>query len=204
MKDGVAKGFVDLIRNRPAGGFGVILGDCPWQFETYSDTRQTKAVPYDVQSLADLQAMPVEALAARNSALFAWALPEMLPQALDTIKTWGFEFKTCAPWAKQSSTGKKWAFGKGYIMRNAAELLIVATRGKPRVQSHAIRNLIVAPVRENSRKPDEIYAICEKLYAGPYCEIFARQRRPGWTSWGNQVDLFNSEIQGGTDAQSPA
>ena len=72
------------------------------------------------------------------------------------------------------------------------EFYLVGTIGKPRVRSRSIRNLIAAPVREHSRKPDQLHADLEALYAGPYAELFARQRRPGWDAWGNDVDRFTS------------
>jgi N6-adenosine-specific RNA methylase IME4 len=55
------------------------------------------------------------------------------------------------------------------------------------VLSHGERNLVVAPVREHSRKPDELYGVMERLYAGPYLELFARHPRAGWTGWGDQL-----------------
>lgn len=93
-------------------------------------------------------------------------------------------------WAKQSSTGQKWAFGPGYVYRSALEPYIVGTRGKPKVRSHSVRNLIVAPTREHSRKPDQMHADVEAIYDGPRAELFSRQRRPGWDAWGNDVERF--------------
>jgi N6-adenosine-specific RNA methylase IME4 len=58
--------------------------------------------------------------------------------------------------------------------------------------SAGVRELIVAPVREHSRKPDETYQRIEQFCAGPYVELFARQRRPNWDSWGDQVGKFNA------------
>jgi N6-adenosine-specific RNA methylase IME4 len=80
----------------------------------------------------------------------------------------------------------------GEAVLSAAEFDLVGTIGKPRVRSRSIRNLIAAPVREHSRKPDQLHADLEALYAGPYAELFARQRRPGWDAWGNDVDRFTS------------
>jgi N6-adenosine-specific RNA methylase IME4 len=114
----------------------------------------------------------------------------MLPDALRLMQAWGFAFKSAGAWAKQSSSGEKWAFGTGYCFRSAAEFFLLGAIGKPRVLSRSIRNLIVAPVREHSRKPDDLHRAAEALYAGPYCELFAREGRPGWDVWGNQIDRF--------------
>jgi N6-adenosine-specific RNA methylase IME4 len=84
--------------------------------------------------------------------------------------------------------------GAGYIFRSAAEFLICATRGEPAWKreegSRSIRNLIYAPVREHSRKPDAQYAMAEALSAGPYVELFSRTSRPGWDHFGDQAEAF--------------
>jgi N6-adenosine-specific RNA methylase IME4 len=64
-------------------------------------------------------------------------------------------------------------------------------RGKPKRIARDVRELVIAPRREHSRKPDEVAAGTERLVAGPYLELFARETRPGWTSWGNEVTKFD-------------
>ena len=73
----------------------------------------------------------------------------------------------------------------------ASEQCLLATRGKPRRLSRSVAQLIVAPRREHSRKPDETRARIECLIAGPYVELFARDTRPGWDSWGTEAGLFD-------------
>ncbi len=119
-----------------------------------------------------------------------WATWPMINEALDLMKAWGFTYKTGGSWAKQSSTGKKWAFGTGYVLRSANEPFLLGTIGRPAYKSASVRNLIVAPVREHSRKPDDMHHMVEQLVDGPYLELFARQTRPGWTVWGNEIDKY--------------
>lgn len=183
--------------------YQVILADPPWRFDNWSEKGEAKNPNqhYACMSIADIAALPVNHLAAQDCALIMWATSPLLDQQLEIVRAWGFEYKSCGAWAKQSPTGKSWAFGGGYILRSAAEFYIVATRGAPKRLSRSVRNLIVAPVREHSRKPDQMHRDIEALYAGPYCELFSRQRRPGWASWGNQVDRFD---QPAGDPASPA
>ena len=54
-----------------------------------------------------------------------------------------------------------------------------------------IKQAIIEPRREHSRKPDGIHERIERLVAGPYCELFARQSRPGWDTWGNEATKFD-------------
>ncbi len=119
----------------------------------------------------------------------------MLPEALDTLRAWGFAFKSAGAWAKQSSTGAAWHFGTGYRYRSAVEFWLLGTIGRPRQKSRSVRNLIVAPVREHSRKPERMRADIEAMFHGPYLELFAREAAPGWLNWGNEVDKFIAATQ---------
>lgn len=172
-----------------------ILADPPWRFLNRSAKGEKKnpVAHYPCMTIDQLAQLPVARLAAPDCALVTWATAPLLDRSIELVKTWGFTFKSAGAWAKQSSTGQRWAFGPGYVYRSAVEFFIVATIGKPRVRSHSVRNLIVAPTREHSRKPDAMHADVEALYAGPYAELFARQRRPGWDAWGNEVEKFGDD-----------
>jgi N6-adenosine-specific RNA methylase IME4 len=97
-----------------------------------------------------------------------------------------------ALWAKQSRAGEKWAFGTGHVLRSAAEFFLIGTFGRPPVLSHGERNLVVAPVREHSRKPDVLHDVMLRLYGGPGAELFAREAREGWEAWGNELGRFDA------------
>ncbi len=173
------------------------MADPPWYFANYSAAGEIKnpVSHYDCMSLSEIMAMPVHELAdPAGSACIMWATAPMLPHAIETLRAWGYEFKSAGAWAKQSSTGLKWAFGTGYCFRSAAEFFLLGTRGKVEQRSRSVRNLIVAPVREHSRKPVVMREMCEQLWAGPYIELFAREAAPGWLAWGNQVDKFEPKL----------
>lgn len=115
----------------------------------------------------------------------------------------GFNYKTVAfTWAKQTKDAKGWSIGLGYWTRCNPEQCLLFTRGNPRRRSASVRQLVVAPRREHSRKPDEIYDRIETLIDGPYVELFARQRREGWSSWGNQLDVRTSIASTGRNGRS--
>lgn len=181
---------------RPHGGFRAIYADPAWRFEAWSEAGEGKAPQqhYQCEGLEVMKAMRVAPLAATNSALFLWATFPMLPEALELLAAWGFTYKTGGAWGKQSSTGRALAFGTGYIFRSAAELLLVGTRGEPKWLSKSERNLWLAPIREHSRKPDEIIPMIERMTPGPRLELFARQRRPNWVSAGNELDKFPADV----------
>lgn len=198
----------EFLALRTTGGFGCIYADPPWRFENYSakGERKNPNQHYDCVTTDDLEEFPVRLLAAKDCWLWMWATFPMLPQALRVMDQWGFEYRAGAAWAKQSklSAGMdlddpdaKLAFGPGYIFRSAAELLLVGARGKPKLfkrdGSRSIRNLIVEPVREHSRKPDSVYDMIELRVPGPYVEIFSRSSRAGWASWGNETGKFDAD-----------
>ncbi|WP_371431361.1 MT-A70 family methyltransferase [Novosphingobium sp.] len=176
-------------------GYGALLVDPPWRFSNYSTKGEAKnpVAHYECMTLADLRAMPVGQLAAPDCAMLMWATAPLLPEAVALMAAWGFTFKSAGAWAKQSSTGQKWAFGTGYCFRSAAEFFLLGTIGKPRIKSRSVRNLIVAPVREHSRKPDDQYEMVEQLFDGPYAEVFSRANRAGWDSFGDEAGKFDTE-----------
>jgi N6-adenosine-specific RNA methylase IME4 len=126
---------------------------------------------------------------------------------LRTVEAWGFEYKTCGfCWIKADATQIEMFDEEvtadmllGYWTRSNSEVCLLATRGSPKRLAADVRQAIIAPKREHSRKPDGIHERIERLVAGPYIELFARQRRPGWDVWGNEVDKFSGVYDGQDD-----
>lgn len=179
----------------PRQHYGVILADPPWSFTTFSAKGLKKSAQehYGCMSLEAIKALPVRDLAdPAGCALFMWTTAPFLRVAFDVLEAWGFRYSTAGTWAKQTSAGRGWAFGTGYVYRGAMEPWLVGLIGKPKRQSRGVRNLIAAPTREHSRKPDQMRVDVEALFPGPYLELFARERAPGWDAWGNQVDRFTA------------
>ena len=146
-------------------------------------------MPYPMMRTRDICALPVETIAASDSVLFLWAVHSHLPEALEVIRAWGFTYKTAAfTWVKRTPKDTGYFLGRGYWTHSNVELCLLATRGHPQRIGTGVRSLIVTPIREHSRKPDEvrerIVRICGDV---PRAELFARQKSPGWSTWGNEV-----------------
>jgi N6-adenosine-specific RNA methylase IME4 len=193
-KDDVESRFAGLPRNH----FHVVLVDPPWHFRTWSRNGRDRSADqhYQTMQLVDLAALPVADLVATDSVLLLWATWPLLPEALALIQAWGFKYKTCAfawmkadPYRLFADDATPFA-GLGYWTRANTEPCLLATRGKPKRLNADVRQGIIAPRREHSRKPDGIHDRIERLVAGPYLELFARQTRPGWTCWGNEPGKF--------------
>ena len=179
--------------------YSVIYADPPWSFNVYSGKGKIRSADrhYDTQSLDDIRAMPVAQLAADDCALMMWAVMPELPGALEVIKAWGFTYKTVAfTWVKENRSGNGLFWGMGYWTRANAEVCLLATRGAPKRQAMDVHQIIMSPVSEHSRKPDEAQVRIERLLPGPYLELYGRRPTPGWTVWGNQIsrNLFQQEI----------
>lgn len=177
--------------------YGVILADPPWKFKTYSKKGKGRSAEahYDCMDFDQIASLPIVDFAAPDCVLFLWVTDPMLPRAFELMSAWGFVYKTVGfYWAKLNPRigsyfcEDNFSIGTGYYTRANPEQCLLATRGHPKRLNADVRKLIISPRREHSRKPDEIYDRVEQLCAGPYLELFARARRPGWDAWGDQVD----------------
>lgn len=176
--------------------FGVIYADPPWDFKTFSakGTGRSAISHFDTMSLEEIQTLPLPRLAAPDCALLLWVTRWLPSRAVaDLLDYWGFEEKgTAFTWVKTTKDGKRFPIGCGYSTRGNPERCILAARGKPKVLAHDVPELIVSPREQYARKPWVAYSYIERLYAGPYIELFGRNTRPGWTSWGKEVGLLDN------------
>jgi N6-adenosine-specific RNA methylase IME4 len=174
--------------------FGTILADPPWRFQN----RTGKVAPehrrlsrYGTMSFAEIEALPILAVAAPVAHLYLWCPNALLPQGIAVIQAWGFNYKGNLVWHKIRKDGGSDGRGVGFYFRNVTELLLFGVRGKHArtlAPGRTQVNYISSRKREHSRKPDEQYPIIESCSPGPYLEMFARGERSGWSSWGNQAD----------------
>jgi N6-adenosine-specific RNA methylase IME4 len=190
----------------PSNYFSAILADPPWHFENWGDNSETDVRRhYETMSITEIADLPVRSLATKDCVLFLWVCWPTMDQALKVIDAWGFKYKTCAfAWVKANGLQIDMfeedvpvQIGTGYWTRSNSEVCLLATKGNPRRLNADVRQAIVSPRREHSRKPEGIHERIERLVAGPYLELFARQKRPNWSHWGNQTDKFPEQQERG-------
>ena len=118
-----------------------------------------------------------------------WATFPQLKEALQLIKAWGFTYKTVAfVWLKTNKKALTWFYGLGFWTRGNAEICLLATKGHPKRQAKNIHQLIISPIEEHSKKPEEARKKIVALMGDiPRIELFARKESPGWDIWGNEV-----------------
>lgn len=193
-KDSLYHKKYDLLQFCAGETFKTILADPPWQFQN----RTGKMAPehkrlnrYPTMRLEEIKALPVNEVAQENSHLYLWVPNALLPEGLEVMKAWGFQYKTNIIWEKVRKDGGPDGRGVGFYFRNVTEMLLFGVKGANiRTLSPARTqvNLIRSQKREHSRKPDEMIKLIEACSPGPYLELFARGEREGWTLWGNQAN----------------
>ena len=175
----------------PNKKYGVIYADPPWLFKTRSDKGKDRSPEkhYPVLSIADICNLPVGDIAKPDSVLLMWVVDPLLDQAFKVIDAWGFKYKTVGfTWAKTNKNTMGFFTGLGYWTRGNPEMCLLATKGKPKRVSKAVKQLVVSERREHSRKPDRIrHDIVELCGDVPRIELFARQKAQGWDSYGNEI-----------------
>lgn len=176
---------------------GFIGSDPQWEFLTRSPLGEGRSasVHYKTEAIDKIKQLPVGELAAENGAMGMWTVDWCLPDAFDLMRHYGFKVVTkLYTWVKTNGDGaldlwspSSWHMGQGFWTRANPEDCWLATRGNPKRLYADVRQLIIAPLMEHSRKPDEWLARSERLVEGPYLELQARRRRPGWKSWGDEL-----------------
>jgi len=205
----------DPFAELPRGYFGCIAADPPWQFKSRTalqltnwTSRRNVEKHYAVMTATDIGALPVRDLATRDAHLFLWVTGPNLPRAFEVIEAWGFRYSAVAfTWVKLRRSFDPSQLrilpisehdlhvGLGLTTRKNAEFCLLARRGNCKRKAKDVREIIMSPVREHSRKPDEFYYRVRQYCAGPYLDLFSREIRPGWTSWGDEAGKFNRERQ---------
>jgi N6-adenosine-specific RNA methylase IME4 len=170
--------------------YRLILADPPWRYanrgvngaaENALATLSTTMAPVQIKAL------PVKALTARDAVLVLWATWPMLEVALRVIPAWGFRYKTGFPWIKLVGDPEEVrpSWGPGWWARGCSEAVLIGVRGRARPPEGDWLGLLSKRLK-HSKKPEDVYAYCES-FPGPYLELFAREKRPGWDVWGNEV-----------------
>ncbi len=169
--------------------YKIIYADPPWKYAT-DVSKHYECIPIN-----DIYNFPIDEFADENCALFLWATFPILPQAIETLKQWGFRYVTVAfTWIKTNKRKGNPFVGMGNWTRANAEICLLGFKGKLKRKSNKVKQVILSPRREHSRKPDEVRdRIVELLGDIPRIELFARHILKGWDVWGNETTKFNGK-----------
>lgn len=199
--------FAGLMRN----GYAAIVADPAWTFKVRSPKGEGRSASqhYKTMGLKEICALPVKDLATKDCHLFLWTTGPNLRQAFQVLDAWEFRYSAIAfTWVKlkRKATDDNTQYtmrkpvllesnlhvGMGFTTRKNTEICLLAKRGQPKRDSASVREVILSPVREHSRKPDEMYRRVMVYCHGPGVDLFSRERREGWDSWGQERDKFKA------------
>ena len=168
--------------------YNIIYADPPW---LYNDAKHSLHPGYNQMTLSDICSMPINAIADKNCALFLWAVSPMLPEALQVISAWGFEYKTVAfTWSKRTASGAP-RYNLGQWTMGNTENCLLGIRGRMHDKriNKSVKQLVEAERTTHSRKPIEVRDRIVELFGDlPRIELFARDRADGWDAHGDQLE----------------
>ncbi len=175
--------------------FSTIVIDPPWRLDEEGDGEHDQpgwsAPPYATMRLEQLTALPIGRYADRDCHLYLWATNRSLFKGQILLEAWGFRYVTCLTWCKPH-------FGLGSYFRGQTEHVLFAVKGSQPLKRHDVGTWFAAPrgPRGHSSKPTEFYNLVESCSPGPYLELFARESREGWVSWGAELNKADNNQDG--------
>jgi N6-adenosine-specific RNA methylase IME4 len=177
--------------------YKLIYADPAWKFnhtakfEKHRPSKFGANFHYDTMELTELKELPIRNISEKDSCLFMWCTISLLPDGIELLKSWGFDYKTSIIWNKINS------LGLGFWFRNNVEILLVGVKGQIKPFRCQKPNIINCKVGKHSQKPRGVYTLLESLKLDPKIELFARHKREGWDVWGNQVPDYEQKTLGG-------
>lgn len=170
------------------GGYKTLYIDPPWPERGGGQVKRGADKHYPLMSVKEILELPIAELASEEGChLYIWTTNNFLPAALQCIEKWGFQYITAITWTKDR-------MGLGQYYRGLTEHCLFAatpTRLPYKVGSDGKRCQGVTgfyePKTIHSRKPEKMREMIEAVSYEPRLELFARERFPGWDSWGNEV-----------------
>lgn len=184
--------------------YNIIYADPPWTFNTYSEKgkeRKSAELHYKCMDINDIYNLPISNIAKKDSVLFLWVTNPMLQEGLETMKKWGFLYKTVAfSWYKRNKISDSFFMGLGYWTRQNTEMCLLGIKGKPSRISKGVHQIIDNDffidteqiddrIMKHSRKPIDVRNKIVNLMGDlPRCELFAREKADGWDSYGFEID----------------
>lgn len=165
------------------GKYNVIYADPPWKYDFAETSNRAIENQYPTMEVEDIK--NTEVPCTDDAVLFLWATAPKLVEAMDVMRAWGFNYKTCAVWDKQ-------IIGMGYWFRGQHELLLVGTKGNfsPPLIEGRESSIYGEQRTKHSKKPSHYYELIERMFPNAqYFEMFSRNKfSEKWQVWGNQCE----------------
>lgn len=185
------------------GAYDFASIDSPWRWRNWSiqNNWRSPEAKYSTMALNQIAKLPVPELLAPNGVVLVWTTwPLIAEQSLIVQNAWGLSVRTGGAWFKRSKSGKL-RVGTGFIFRSVCEPFLICAKKGHKLRGRGALNLVEmlsdlgmdGLAREHSRKPEEVYQLIESMTPGwRRADVFSRQRRPGWDSFGNERDKYQA------------
>ena len=168
----------------PNKKYKLILADPPWSYDNLHTGRNMNHGVIDkylTLSVEELKQFPISNISQDDSYLFMWVTSPLLPEGIEVFKSWGYTYKAAIYWDKDTKGGL------GYWLRGCVEICLLGKKGNVPPLRLQYPNIIKQKITKHSQKPNKLYEMIESLNINPKIELFSRNNREGWDSWGNQV-----------------
>ena len=182
--------------------FNLVVADPPWTFDDQLPGPGRRAAKhYDTMTVAEIAALPVRDVIAKDAALLLWVPSAVIRDGLAVAHAWGFVEKQTWTWVKlrkgktENTTGEipdvtvdDLAFGMGRYARNCHEIALLCVRGRMPPTVRDVRTVFFSPSLRHSEKPECVQDALDRMYPDARrLEMFARRRREGWLCVGNEA-----------------
>ena len=197
----------------PNRKYSIIYADPPWKYNSRANRetrfRRGACGHYNLMTMEEIKSLPVPDIAGDDCALFLWTTFPYLEDQIKLFEHWGFSYRTIGflwvkanprVWREAYENGIEWGvgpveflkklifFGVGYYTKSNPEACLLGIKGRMKPVSNKVSNVVIAPRREHSRKPDEVRSGIVELFGDlPRIELFARGSYSGWDVWGNEA-----------------
>jgi N6-adenosine-specific RNA methylase IME4 len=184
--------------------YNVIYADPPWKIKAgrplkgykmengkqlfIPQSNKSRDTEYPHMSIEQIKNLPVSEITAEDAHLYMWVTNSHLPKAFEIIEAWGFKYSTTIVWTKNKMGG-----GLGGTFKINTEFLIFARKGKLKALKsvgstwHNVKRTYENGAPKHSKKPDYFYNLIEETSPGEKLEMFAREKRKNWDTWGNEI-----------------
>lgn len=170
--------------------YDVIVADPPWPYSNHDPQMVRADNHYKIMTIDEICSMPVDTLASKDGVLYLWGTWPLLPECLQVLKAWKFDYISGFPWIKFQNNFTLSQGMTGYWVYGVSEYVMIGKRGNAKPPNVNERYLgLIAPNLKHSRKPESVHQMAEGI-PGKHLELFAREERPGWDCFGNEVKPY--------------